>query len=224
MTRSELFGIVWKEPLAALAPKLGMSKPTLLKLCRMHNVPVPGRGHWAKVKAGQAVAPRPIDQPESDPEVRLPAGRGASETDSAPKDLSAKAVPGRGAGASPEQTSDITWPFPGGSPSESDDANVAKASRSQSMAANHFDMARALDAEVDRAVAAGIDLQRRQAVDGLLNEVALRALEMDPASCRLLLSWARTVCQRLDESDPVSGVIAAVKLAAIDGATSQWRL
>lgn len=57
MKRSELFGMVWKEPLASLAPKLGMSKPTLLKLCRLHNVPVPGRGHWAKVKAGQIVEP-----------------------------------------------------------------------------------------------------------------------------------------------------------------------
>lgn len=55
MKRSELFGMVWKEPLATLAPKLGMSTPTLLKLCRMHNVPVPGRGHWAKVRAGKSV-------------------------------------------------------------------------------------------------------------------------------------------------------------------------
>lgn len=64
MKRSELFGIVWREPLATLAPKLGMSKPTLLKLCRMHNVPVPGRGHWAKVRAGQGLAPEAL--PEAD--------------------------------------------------------------------------------------------------------------------------------------------------------------
>jgi hypothetical protein len=72
MTRNELFGMVWKEPLAVLAPKLGMSKPTLLKLCRRHNVPVPGRGHWAKVRAGGDVLVPELPDPDADASVPLP--------------------------------------------------------------------------------------------------------------------------------------------------------
>jgi hypothetical protein len=77
MTRNELFAMVWKEPLALLAPKFGMSKPTLLRLCRIHNVPVPGRGHWAKVRAGVPVERTPIEEPERDPEIQIKSGDGA---------------------------------------------------------------------------------------------------------------------------------------------------
>jgi len=89
MTRNELFAMVWKEPLASLAPKFGVSKPTLLRLCRMHNVPVPGRGHWAKVRAGVPVELTSIEEPERDPEIQIKFGdRAGSEVKEAKHVLS----------------------------------------------------------------------------------------------------------------------------------------
>lgn len=55
MTRSDLYALVWKKPVRVLAPMLGLSDVGLAKLCRRHEVPVPGRGFWAKKAAGRAV-------------------------------------------------------------------------------------------------------------------------------------------------------------------------
>lgn len=79
MTRSELFALVWKEPLTLLAPRLGVSAPTLLKLCRMHRIPVPGRGHWAKTKAGRCIEADPLPVGD-DVEIQLRQERAPSES------------------------------------------------------------------------------------------------------------------------------------------------
>ena len=215
MTRQELYDLVWSSPVSTAAKQFGISDKTLALKCSAIKVPIPPRGYWAKVAAGEAPGRTPmIDAPEAE-----------AKAASLLKGLTLVPVHQEQVAAVDEPNAESSWPFPNDGESVSDfTARTKRPARARAMSDDCSDIARALDAEVDRAVAAGIDLQRRQAVAGLLNEVALRALEMDPASCRLLLSWARTVCQRLDESDPVSGVIAAVKLAAIDGATSQWRL
>lgn len=70
MTRSELYHLIWKEPLSKVAPILGVSKPTLLKACRAHQIPVPGRGYWTRVKAGQSTPPIGLPEGE-DVEVAL---------------------------------------------------------------------------------------------------------------------------------------------------------
>ena len=51
--RQELHDLVWSEPLASLAPRFGISDTALAKTCRRHGIPTPGRGHWAKLKAGK---------------------------------------------------------------------------------------------------------------------------------------------------------------------------
>jgi hypothetical protein len=51
--RSALFEKVWSVPVETLAAEWGLSGPGLKKACNRLAVPVPPRGHWARVRAGQ---------------------------------------------------------------------------------------------------------------------------------------------------------------------------
>jgi len=57
--RAKLLDEVWSEPVQAVAPRYGLSDVGLKKLCSRLQIPTPPRGHWAKVKAGKRVSPRP---------------------------------------------------------------------------------------------------------------------------------------------------------------------
>lgn len=68
LDRRELFEQVWSTPVETLAGQWGLSGRGLAKGCARLRIPVPPRGYWAKVKAGQRVRrPRLPD---------LPAGQG----------------------------------------------------------------------------------------------------------------------------------------------------
>jgi hypothetical protein len=54
LTREELYELVWSKPLIELAQDFGLSDVAVAKRCRKLGVPVPGRGYWARVAAGQA--------------------------------------------------------------------------------------------------------------------------------------------------------------------------
>lgn len=73
MRRSELYDKVWSTPMIRLAAELGVSDVGLAKACRRHGIPVPPRGHWAKLKAGQSPIKAPLPTPEIDMEVNLAA-------------------------------------------------------------------------------------------------------------------------------------------------------
>jgi hypothetical protein len=47
-TREELFEKVWTTPLLKLAEEIGVSDVALGKACRKANIPLPGRGYWAR--------------------------------------------------------------------------------------------------------------------------------------------------------------------------------
>lgn len=66
MKRSELHEKVWSMPMTKLAKELGISDVGLAKACRRHDVPVPTRGYWAKLKAGQNPPQTPLPTPELD--------------------------------------------------------------------------------------------------------------------------------------------------------------
>jgi ankyrin repeat protein len=53
MTRSELYDHVWRRPISEVAATWGLSGPGLAKACRRVQIPVPPRGYWARVAAGQ---------------------------------------------------------------------------------------------------------------------------------------------------------------------------
>jgi hypothetical protein len=55
MTREALYELVWSEPVADLARRLGISDVGLAKQCRRANIPLPTRGYWARLDAGQPV-------------------------------------------------------------------------------------------------------------------------------------------------------------------------
>lgn len=56
--REKLFDEVWATPVTSLAKKYGLSDVGLRKICVTLEVPLPPRGHWAKLAAGKSV-PKP---------------------------------------------------------------------------------------------------------------------------------------------------------------------
>jgi hypothetical protein len=48
ITREELYEAVWTDPVQKVAKALGLSDVGLAKIARNLNVPLPGRGYWAK--------------------------------------------------------------------------------------------------------------------------------------------------------------------------------
>lgn len=59
-SREELHELVWSTPIQTLAAKFGLSDRGLAKTCERHLVPVPGRGYWARIEAGQSVKRTPL--------------------------------------------------------------------------------------------------------------------------------------------------------------------
>jgi hypothetical protein len=69
MKRSALYALVWSRPVTHIAKELGLSGPGLAKVCRRHAIPLPSRGHWAKLQAGKVSPQVELPRPEADPEV-----------------------------------------------------------------------------------------------------------------------------------------------------------
>jgi hypothetical protein len=61
--REQLLDEVWAEPMMVVAPRYGLSDVGLKKLCMRLQVPTPARGHWAKVKSGRGIPPKPHLKP-----------------------------------------------------------------------------------------------------------------------------------------------------------------
>jgi hypothetical protein len=59
--RKKLYDKVWKLPMRLLAKEFGVSNVALAKTCKKLQIPVPGRGYWAKKAANQpeALGPSP---------------------------------------------------------------------------------------------------------------------------------------------------------------------
>jgi hypothetical protein len=53
LSRDDLYELVWSKPMMELAKDFGISDVALAKRCRRLGIPVPGRGYWARVDAGQ---------------------------------------------------------------------------------------------------------------------------------------------------------------------------
>jgi hypothetical protein len=58
--REELYQKVWEQPMLRVAEQYGISSVALGNVCRKLSVPVPGRGHWAKLAHGKPGATKPI--------------------------------------------------------------------------------------------------------------------------------------------------------------------
>jgi integrase len=64
VTREELHHLVWSTPMRILCREFAISNVWLAKICARHEIRVPGRGYWAKQRAG-AVIPIPQLRPAS---------------------------------------------------------------------------------------------------------------------------------------------------------------
>jgi hypothetical protein len=68
--REELYERVWEKPMLKVAEEYGVSSVALGKTCRKLCVPVPGRGHWAKVAHGhQGVRKIPLPKLDKVPVI-----------------------------------------------------------------------------------------------------------------------------------------------------------
>lgn len=75
LTRLELYELVWAEPIARIAERYHLSGAGFRKLCLRHDVPVPPRGYWARIKAGQKVRQPRLPKPgEAAATVRIRPG------------------------------------------------------------------------------------------------------------------------------------------------------
>ena len=88
VTREQLYEQVWSVPMWTLCEKYGLSDNGLRKICRRLNVPVPTRGYWAKVEAGnrsrRLKLPKDAKQIRSaDDVVPMPMRTVADDTDEA---------------------------------------------------------------------------------------------------------------------------------------------
>lgn len=59
-TRQELYELVWSKPVSDVAKEIGLSDVAVAKRCRQVQVPVPPRGFWARVAAGQTPERTPL--------------------------------------------------------------------------------------------------------------------------------------------------------------------
>ena len=71
ITREELYEEVWSTPVSRLAPRYNLSDVGFAKLCRRCNIPLPPRGHWAKLEAGQKIDRTPLPKVEDEGEIRV---------------------------------------------------------------------------------------------------------------------------------------------------------
>lgn len=69
ITRKELYEEVWSTPVSKLAPKYNLSDVGFAKLCRRCNIPLPPRGYWAKLEAGQKIERTPLPSSEVDRDI-----------------------------------------------------------------------------------------------------------------------------------------------------------
>src|SRR5258706_5826841 len=53
LSREDLYELAWSKPISELSKDFGISDVGLAKRCRRLGVPLPGRGYWARVDAGQ---------------------------------------------------------------------------------------------------------------------------------------------------------------------------
>ncbi len=72
--RRELYRQVWAKPMNQLAKEYGISDVALAKTCRKGNIPLPGRGYWAKIVAGRKIKPAPLPALPHQASTKIPIG------------------------------------------------------------------------------------------------------------------------------------------------------
>ena len=63
LSRDELYSLVWRKPLRELAKDYGVSDVWVAQICRRMEIPLPGRGYWAKMVHGKKSSPVSLKRP-----------------------------------------------------------------------------------------------------------------------------------------------------------------
>lgn len=71
LRRTQLHALVWKKPVTQLAKEFGLSDVGLAKICHRYGIPLPERGYWARVDAGQKVSKKALPRKDYDPEIEI---------------------------------------------------------------------------------------------------------------------------------------------------------
>jgi len=71
LTRSELYEMVWSEPMRTIAKRYNISDVGLRKICIRKNIPVPERGHWTRVRFGYKVRKRKLPKYSGEDKIEL---------------------------------------------------------------------------------------------------------------------------------------------------------
>jgi hypothetical protein len=66
VSRDGLYDLVWTEPVMKLAARFGVSDVAVAKACRKYRIPLPGRGYWARIAAGQMMNKTPLPKGENE--------------------------------------------------------------------------------------------------------------------------------------------------------------
>jgi hypothetical protein len=62
ISREELYRKIWSQPARIIAKEWGISDIGLAKICKRHNIPRPGLGHWARKQHGYNPIQPPLPQ------------------------------------------------------------------------------------------------------------------------------------------------------------------
>jgi hypothetical protein len=83
LSREELYKKIWSQPAIALAQEFGISDRGLAKICAQFDIPVPARGYWQKLSAGQLVKKTPLPRLTTKVPSRIQIQRTPADTDAA---------------------------------------------------------------------------------------------------------------------------------------------
>ena len=67
--REKLYKEIWAEPMTKVAERYNVSDVALKKTCKKLNIPVPGRGHWARVYAGEKITTQPLPEQKGNDKI-----------------------------------------------------------------------------------------------------------------------------------------------------------
>lgn len=212
MKRAELYALAWAEPISKLAGRFGLSDRGLAKLCERNHIPLPPRGYWAKVAADKYPSRAPLPRPEQDYELPLkeagvPVGNTIDEIKEAPRTQLLEAL----------GLSEPSEPKPAAKKADRPTPpRTAHRRQDATKPADPFEIYAALATECERAMAAGMEYQRRQAAQAFLQVLVSRAPRLDAKSAEALLAWVRAMHTLLEQKDPAEAVMQSIR-QAIEG-------
>lgn len=68
-SRKEFYILVWSKPITTLAKEFGYSDTAIRKICIKHNIPMPQRGYWSKLKFNKKVKKTPFPKNTDELEI-----------------------------------------------------------------------------------------------------------------------------------------------------------